>query len=256
MAVSCRARWLALLLGAPLITWGQFSESPATVAPGGWLMETDVVSVAFDRHTPSRDGVHYRSTVVGYVQVTTGITPTFDFQLGFDSWREERARDALGMTRVRGTGELYVRAKWRIWERGDAAIAVLPYWRVADTADIELRPRRAQFGVVLPWSTQANDRWWLGGQFQADWLDDGGAGRDEWFAATLVGGRALTVAVGFYLEAVTYVSRQATRDWAAAVGGGFTWQVAERFSWDLGFLVGCTRSAPDFNPALRFVWEF
>lgn len=235
---------------------GQFTESPATVARGDWLMETDVVSVAFDRHTPSRDGVHYRSTYVGYVQVSTGVAPNFDVQIGLDSWREERAIGGGVDERARGMGELYLRAKWQFLPGEEFSAAVLPYVRVRQVAEAELRPERTQFGVILPWAKTLGDDWSLGGQLQGDWLDDGAGGRDAWFTATVVAHRAAGEQLGLYAEAMAYFAPSVWRRWSTLVGGGFTWQATDAFSWDMGLLVGVTRTAPDWNPVLRFVWQF
>lgn len=248
-------RSVALFAATALSVVAQYTETPVTIAPGAWLLETDVVNVAYDRHTPWRDGVHYRSTYLGYVQLTTGVLPNLDVQLGLDSWREERASDGVTTTRAHGMGELYLRAKWQVWQKDEAGVALLPYVALRGTAHESLRPARTQFGVVVPWAAPLGETWWSGGQMQVDWLDDGAGGREEWLTATVVAGRALTEKFGCYFEAMTYAAPDLERRWATLLGGGVTWQVSERFYWDLGCMFGCSRIAPDISPVLRFGWS-
>ncbi len=252
---SCLCGMLVLSMLGAHVALGQFTEVPETVRPGEWLMETDVASIAFDRHTPARDGVHFRSTYLGYVQVSTGLAVNLDVQVGLDSWREERASGAGVDERVRGVGELYLRAKWQFLQHSDFSAAVLPYVRVRQTADKDLRPSRTQYGVITPWEHTLSEQWSVGGQFQWEWLDDGAGGRDGWVTTTLVAHRAVSERFGFYFEAMSYFAPSAERRWSTLAGGGVTWQVTENFAWDAGVLVGVTRTAPDWCPALRFIWS-
>jgi hypothetical protein len=90
----------------------QVSEAPTTVAPGQWLLEADVVAVAFDRHTVRQDSSHYRSTTVGSTLLSTGLGRKLDVQFGLELWREERTTGAGLEQSDRGCGDGWLRAKW------------------------------------------------------------------------------------------------------------------------------------------------
>lgn len=249
-----------LLLGATALALGagvaraQFTEVPQTAAPGKWLVETDVVTVAFDRHTPARDGVETRSTYLGYVQLSTGLSEDFDVQLGYEAWHEER-RGGAEDERLEGRGELYLRAKWKFWDDGrGTALAVLPYYRLHGTAGHEVRPARDQFGLVVPFSRALSERWTLTAMAQSDWLDDGASGRDCWLTGTAACSYGGDGRLGGYVEISTW-ALEARGRWATMAGVGLLWQATERFSWDVGVHAGLNRAAPDWYPVLRFVWE-
>jgi len=251
-----RRSFLALTVAlAAGVARAQFTEAPQTVAPGKWLMETDVATVAIDRHTPARDGVEYRSTYLGYVQLTTGVTESFDVQFGLESWHDERVQGGGADSHLSGMGELYLRAKWKFWDDGKGtALALLPYYRVRDTAARHVRPALDQFGLIIPFSRPLSERWSLSAMTQNDWLDDGSGGRDWWLTANATclynaGGRASA-----YIEGTTWAQGARGR-WATMAGIGALWQATDRFSWDLALHVGLNRAAPDWYPVLRFVWE-
>lgn len=148
-----------------------------------------------------------------------------------------------------------MRAKWRFWEGEEgAALAVLPYYRLRDTAVAELRPAKNQFGFIVPYSRTLGERWTLMAMVQNDWLDDGGGGRDWWLSGYCVfcynaGGK-----FSWYSETSTW-SQGAEGRWATMTGAGMLWQVTDALSWDAGLHVGLNRAAPDWYPVLRFVWS-
>jgi hypothetical protein len=233
----------------------QFTEVPQTVAPGQWLMETDVATVAIDRHTPARDGIETRSSYFGYVQITTGVAKDFDVQLGLDSWREERVKGGGADERATGTGELYLRAKWKFWDGGDAgALAVLPYYRLRTTADSEIRPGISQFGCIVPYSRTLSREWTFMTMLENDWLDDGAGGRDWWLSGYVVWMHNSGGKLSWYTETATWAQGARGR-WSTMTGLGVLWQVTDKFYWDAGLHVGLNRAALDWYPVLRFVWS-
>lgn len=101
---------LLALTGLPALP-GQVGEAPTTVQPGHWLLEADLVAVASDRHTFWQDGVHYRSTTLGTVLISTGVTARLDVQLGLECWREERVAGDGWREHEHGQGDGWLRCK-------------------------------------------------------------------------------------------------------------------------------------------------
>lgn len=234
----------------------QFTEAPQTVARGEWLMETDVVAGAYDRYTSARDGVHTRSVSFAVMQLTTGLTESIDVQLGIEGWRDDDVTGDGVDECVRGTGGVYVRAKWKFWESpGGTALAVLPYYQFRDTVSSRLRPTVSQFGLIVPFFRPLNNEWSFAAQAEVDWLDDGAGSREDWWAGYAVFSRTLNNRWSWYWETTSNAAGGRGR-WATQSGLGVVWQVTDKFSWDAALYAGLNRAAPDWYPALRFVWAF
>lgn len=230
---------------------GQFVDAPQTVPRGEWLVETDVIDMAFDQ----AEGVRTRSTALMIAQITTGLTDTLDVQLGLETWLEERVRGAGADGRVSGTGEAFVRAKWNFWKSERAGLALLPYYKFRGTASSSVRPTVSQYGLIIPYSLTLSDHWQLHTQAQLDWLDNGAGGRDCWWSGYVAFQRTLNQQWSCYWETTSSAIDGKGR-WATLTGAGVVWQVTEKFAWDAAVYVGVTEAAPDWYPALRFVWSF
>lgn len=245
---------LALLLGA-LPLGAQVSESPTTVEPGKWLMEADLYSVAYDRHTYQRDGVHYRSTYVASWLLSMGVAPNVDVQCGLDTWREERASGDGWSELGRGAGDAWLRAKWNFAgdEENGPAWALLPYVKLPVAAR-DIGNGHAEPGCALVYGRPLQSDRWCNGTLGVDWLDDGSGGRSLGYYGSL----AVTWPCGrncsAYAEAVGWVNAEATHEWAGELGLGLTREVGRGIVLDLAVYVGVTRAAPDVTPVLRLVW--
>lgn len=234
----------------------QFTEAPQTVARGEWLVETDLATGAYDRYTPARDGVRMRSVSLAVAQLSTGVTENIDVQIGIEGWRDEDFSGADVDECVRGTGGVYVRAKWKFWESSDGtALALLPYYQFRDTVSSRLRPAVSQFGVIVPFYRPLGDAWSFSAQAEIDWVDDGAGSREDWWAGYVVFARTLNKRWSWYWETTSNAAGGRGR-WATQSGLGLVWQVTEKFSWDAALYAGVNRAAPDWYPALRFVWAF
>lgn len=244
----------ALLLGA-LSLHGQVSESPTPVAPGAWLLEADLASVAFDRHTYLRDGVHYRSTYVGSWLLSTGVATGLDVQVGLETWREEQATGAGWTERSRGLGDAWLRAKWNFsGDEGEGpAWALLPYVKLP-TADRAIGNGHAEPGCALVYGRPLNDGRWCNGTVGVDALDDGGGGRSTGCYGSFVVGWPCGERCGAYAEVVAGMNTEATREWSGEIGLGVTREVGRGAVLDLAVYVGVTRAATDVTPVLRLVW--
>ncbi|MBX3735475.1 MAG: transporter [Candidatus Didemnitutus sp.] len=234
----------------------QFTDAPQTVARGEWLVETDLATGAYDRYTPARDGVRTRSVSLAVAQLTTGVMENVDVQIGIESWRDEDSSGAGVDECVRGTGGVYVRAKWKFWEAADGtALALLPYYQFRDTVSSRLRPTVSQFGVIVPFYRPLDEAWSFSAQAEVDWLDNGAGAREDWWAGYAVFARTLNKRWSWYWETTASAAGGRGR-WATQSGLGIVWQMTEKFSWDAALYAGVNRAAPDWYPALRFVWAF
>lgn len=245
---------LAFLLGSiPLAA--QVSEAPTTVERGRWLIEADLYSVAFDRHTYQRDGVHYRSTYVGSWLLSTGIAADVDVQCGLETWREERASGDGWTERGRGGGDAWLRAKWNFAgdEENGSAWALLPYVKLPVAAR-DIGNGRGEPGCALVFGRPlANDRW-CNATIGLDWLDDGGGGRSVGYYGSIALTWPCRRGFSAYAEAVAGANSEATRAWSGELGLGLTREVGRGVSLDAAVYVGVTRAAPDVTPVLRLVW--
>lgn len=241
------------LLAAALVgtACAQFVDAPQTVPRGEWLLETDLATMAFDKSGPVRT----RSTALMVSQVTTGVTANFDVQFGLETWLEERVRGGGLDERVSGMGEAFVRVKWNFWSSEKAGLALLPYYKFRGTAAKSIRPSVAQYGLIVPFSLTLSEEWQVYSQVELDCLDNGAGGRDRWWSGYVALQRTFSKEWSWYGE-MTSAALAAKGPWATQVGVGVIWQATEKFAWDAAIYAGVTEVAPDWYPALRFVWSF
>lgn len=233
------------------VCWGQFVDAPQTVPRGEWLIETDIATASFDKF----DGVKTRSTALMVWQVTTGIVEDWDIQLGLESWLEERITGSGVDEKVSGMGQAYIRTKWNFWKTERAGLAILPYYKFRSTAARSIRPSVSEFGLIIPYSLTLSDKWQLYSQAEFDWLDNGAGGRDCWWSGYVTLQRTLSKEWFWYCE-TTSSAINARGCWSTMAGAGVIWQMTEKFSWDAALYVGLNETAPDWYPALRFVWSY
>lgn len=232
----------------------QVTEAPTTVAPGQWLVEADLVSVAYDRHTYQRDGVHFRSTYLGSTLLSTGLVERLDVQFGLELWREEQATSNGAVERGRGLGDAWLRAKWNF--AGDEATgpawALLPYVKLP-LADETIGNGHTEPGMALVYGRPLAGGKALNGMIGLDWLDDGDGTRSPTGYGSMSVTRPCGQATCCYLETVASVNWHTPREWSGECGVGLTHTTKRGLCLDLALYIGVTRSAPDWTPVLRLV---
>jgi hypothetical protein len=233
----------------------QVSESPTTVQPGQWLLEADVVAVAFDRHTVRQDSMHYRSTTLGATTLSTGLNEKFDVQFGLELWREEQTTGAGLNEQGRGRGDSWLRCQWNFSgnETLGPAWALLPYLKLP-LADEAVGNGRTEPGVALIYGRPLDGERVLNAMLGVDWLEDGPGRRAPAYFGSVAVTWSCGVGTACYVETIVSVDDRATRDWTGEFGAGLTWATKAGVSFDLAVYAGLTRSSPDWTPVFRLVW--
>ena len=126
----------------------QYTEVPATVAPGKFLLETDALSLVVDREGQEK----FTGLIAGNVLLTTGLTSTWDIQVGAELYVSQRYESGNFTERRSGVGDVYVRTKWRFVENEFVSAAILPYAKIPTNTD-EVGNDSVEGGVALPWET-------------------------------------------------------------------------------------------------------
>lgn len=224
----------------------QLTDIPATVAPGRFLIEADVLSFAVDRE----EGEKYSALAVGSVLVTTGLTERLDLQVGAELFLSQKYESGSFTERNSGFGDLYVRTKWRFHESETSAAAVIPYLKIpSNTGDVG--NRSVEGGVIVPFETKLTGGFLFNTQVGVDLLrnanDDG---YDANWSGTVVLSRELTRRLSLYGEAILARSTGGGGT-VGTMGGGLYFQVSDALAWDFAVYRGISRAATDWNPVVR-----
>lgn len=264
-AISCRAggmkrtllrlRPLAFVLcvlssSLPLAR-AQYTEFPATIAPGSFLLETDALALVFDRDGQEK----YSALAVGDLLLTTGITQTWDIQLGAQLYLRQRFESGSFSERQSGVGDVYVRTKWRFLSNEYVSIAILPYVKIP-TSSGGVGNDHVEGGIALPWETYV-----LGGFLTINSMIDVARLRNEtndaygtYTSFSTAATKTFTRFLSLYAEGNAYKSPGV--DWVAMLGGGAYLSFSDRFGIDLAVYRGLNRQAPDWNPVVRVNYGF
>jgi len=255
---------LAVACGSPLYAGRELTsdrpdatESPFTVEPGRAQLEASFAAYTQDRHNPEREDILVTTWSYAPVNLRVGLTPRAEVQVMVDSFTETKIdeRIAGGQERVRGFGDVTLRAKWNFWgnDGGTTAFGVMPFVKLP-TAKRGLGNDALEGGVILPFAADFGGGWGFGAMTELDVIrnraDDGHTA--AWInTATL--SRELTRRLGMFVELACEVG-EGRPVWGA--NSGFTWAVNEDLQLDVGVNMGLTRSADDLTLFTGFVKRF
>lgn len=239
---------IALQCIAGLALRAQLTEVPETVAPGRFLFEIDAVSLHLDR-----DGAD-RATgfILGSTLVSTGLTATWDIQVGADLYHSHK-ETAGGLTERRsGVGDLYVRTKWRFFEDTvtGLSIALLPHLKIPTNSG-GVGNGHVEGGVIVPVRLALAKGLDFAAMTGVDChRNAAGNGYDpHWHGSAQLG---VSLAPAFSLYGEAYLAKSADGSpWEGTLGAGLVFQPREGLSWDLAIYRGVTGGASDWNPVLR-----
>lgn len=235
-------------LAAALLARGQITEVPATVAPGSFLLEMDALSLSVDREAGSK----YTAFGAASTFLTTGLTDSWDIQLGADLFISQKF-DSGGLSeRHSGIGDVYARTKWRFYDdpATGTAVAVMPYVKLP-TSTGGVGSDAMEGGIIVPWTTKLPGAFEMSAMAELDFTrnaaDDG---YDTfWYASAFIS-RPLTRALGVYAEAAVGKS-SGGEPLDGILGAGATLAVTEHVSWDYAVYKGISNGASDWSHVLR-----
>ncbi|MCF7689024.1 MAG: transporter [Cephaloticoccus sp.] len=254
----------SILIGGLFLFWAgaarlvaQATEVTSTAPAGGWLWEIDILRVAVDNRTSARDGKHHRSTTLGSVLLSTGLTDRWDVQFGMELWRNERVSGNGPTQSDSSQGEAWLRTKWNFAgeEENGPAWALLPSLKLP-VADPAIGNEEFEPGLVLIFARPINAIIQWHANLGVDLLCDGTGGRHAAIYTSTAVTRICSDKVALYGEFAGWTDLQDMRNGSGEVGVGVTYAFHQQGWMDFALYVGLTRAAPDYTPVLRSGWQF
>ncbi|ATC62907.1 hypothetical protein CMV30_02415 [Nibricoccus aquaticus] len=222
------------------------TESPFTVEPGRVQIESSFVGYTRDRHNAERANVRVEAWAVAPINVRVGLTPRAELQVVVDSFLDAKIedRDAGFTERVRGFGDVTLRAKWNFWgnDGGETAFGVMPFVKLPTARD-GLGNDKVEGGVILPFAAELPGGWGFGAMTEVDVVrnadDDGYA--LAWVNTATVS-HDITETLGGFLELTSEVGEGKP---VFGFNFGVTYAVNADLQLDAGVNVGLSRSTDD-----------
>jgi hypothetical protein len=244
-----------LLVAGSSALFGQATESPATVARGAWLLESDLLSVANERSSTEQGSYLSRSVFWGNLLLSTGISEHVDVQAGFDGWFTETPGG--GASTRHGHGDGLLRMKWNFAGKdGEGfAAALLPQLRLPLSSYGE-GAHRLEPGVLLPVSLPLAENWFWGGMAGLDTTRADNGGWDFYWQGSSYLSYNLSKVLCSYVELTGSGPFTAPRVPAFQAGLGLALQVNQRLLCEAALYRGINSGALDWNPVLRFSYAF
>jgi hypothetical protein len=244
---------LAAGLGLVSPSSAQITEWTTTVAPGRFLLEMDAVSLSFDKEP----GYKYSAFGAASTFLTTGLTDSWDIQVGAELFISQKVELGGPSDRDSGVGDIYLRTKWRFYENEETgtAVAILPYVKLPTNSG-GVGNDAMEGGIIFPWTTKLTGGFDLNAMAEFDLLrNDADDGYDLYcyFSGSL--GREITSAIGVYAE-LALAKSSGGSPVEGVLGAGVRLSISERTYWDLAVYKGISDGATDWNHVLRFNYGF
>lgn len=234
------------------------TESAYSVDAGHFQLEMDILSYGYDRYNSDRENRREESVAIAPVNLKVGLLNDLDLQLMIEPYVSVRTRDAGGVTRRRGFGDVTVRTKYNLWgnDGGKTAMAVMPFVKLPTNQD-DLGNNSVEGGVILPLAVELPGGWGMGLMTEVDFIrDENGGGHHPEFVNTITFGHDIVGDLGGYVEFFSLVSSERGSEWVGTVDLGLTYALTDDIQLDGGVNIGVTRSAEDWNPFLGLSWRF
>jgi hypothetical protein len=224
------------------------TESPYTVEPGRVQIESSFAQYTRDRHNPEHADVRVEGWSVAPFNVRVGLAPNAELQVVVDSYLDVKVedRDAGVTERVRGFGDVTLRAKWNFWgnDGGPNAFGVMPFVKLPTARD-GLGNEEVEGGVIFPFAAELPGGWGFGAMTEVDVVrnaeDDGYA--LAWVNTATVS-HDITETLGGFLELASEVGEGKP---VLAFNCGLTYAVNANLQLDAGVNVGLSRAADDLT---------
>lgn len=233
------------------------TESPFTVEPGRFQVESGLAAYTRDRHNPERDDTRVTGWNLASVNLRLGLTPATELQVVFDGHLDvEVTRPSAGLrARARGFGDVTLRAKRNLWgnDEGATALGLMPFVKLP-TAERGLGNDSVEGGLIVPFASALGGGWGFGAMTELDIVrDEADDGYEAVWLNTATIGRDLGGNFRGFLELTLEVG--AGRP-AATFNAGLTYSIGEDRQLDAGINLGLTRTAPDLVVFVGFATRF
>lgn len=239
------------MVGAAASLPAQITEWPATVKPGRFLLEMDALTLTWDREGDSK----YTLFGAASTFVSTGLTENWDVQFGAELFFSQKVESGGLKERDSGVGNLYVRTKWRFYDEGSTAVALIPYVKLP-TSSAAFGNDSVEGGIIVPWSATLPGELTMAAMMELDFLrNDADDGYDTFWYASASLSRYFTQRIGLYGEA-TLGKSSGGGPAEGQLGWGVTFTVFETAWWDYGMYKGLAKGAADWTHVLRFNLPF
>jgi hypothetical protein len=234
----------------------QVTESPQTIAPGKFLLETDGIKLTYDRAGAA--GNRYTGVAVASSILSAGLTKSVDLQVGATFFLRESFEFHGAREHRAGIGDLQFRTKWTFWRDDSigAALAVIPYVKVPVNSG-GVGNDSVEGGFIVPWEMKLSESFFAGAMFQWDHVrNDDDTGYDAHWLVTGFAQRNITRAFALYAETTMAFSSAGFSDWIGSVGAGALLQITSHVQLDYEFQRGLNRNATDWTHVFRVNWEW
>jgi hypothetical protein len=215
------------------------TESAYTVDAGHLQIEASFVEYAQDAGTEEWD--------VLPTNIKVGVLNNVDVQIVLSPDQDVSPNQG---PHAAGFGDSQLRIKVNLWgnDGGDTALAVMPFVQFP-TGESDLTVGHVEYGLIVPFAFQINDKTGMGLMLEADFLrDEENDGWDTSLVHSATIGRELTDQVGMYVEYVGVLPLGGgTADYQAYFDVGMTYALTEDLRLDTGLNVGLTNNAEDLR---------
>ncbi len=242
---------LLSLIGVSASLHGQITEWPETVKPGRFLIEMDALSLTVDKEAGSK----YTAFGAAKTFLTTGLAENWDIQVGAELFFSQKIETSGFTERDSGIGDVYVRTKWRFYDEGGSAVAIMPFVKLP-TKSVGVGSDSMEGGVIVPWTTVLPGAFKVRAMAELDFRrNDADDGYDTFWYSSMAITRSLTSALGIYGEA-TLGKSSGGRPVEGLMGVGVTLHVSDSTWWDYAMYKGISKGAADWTHVLRLNWGF
>ena len=224
------------------------TESPFTVEAGRVQLEASLFEFAQDTYNSDHASVRISEWNFAPFNLRIGLTPDIDLHVILETHRMSRIddRDAGRVSKLSGTGDVTLRAKYNFWgnDGGDTALGIMPFVKLP-TGKSGLGNHSVEGGVILPVALELGAGWGLGAMTEVDFVrNDANTGYTYVWLNSASFSHDIAGALGGFLEVVSEVGNGPA---SLSFNSGLTYGINDDLQLDLGTNVGISRSAEDLR---------
>jgi hypothetical protein len=146
------------------------TESAFSVDAGHFQMEGD----AYRFTSNNTSSIKTRQSYYNLANMKVGLSNSVDLQLVVPFYLQEKSQTVNGqIDKISGFNDFTFRLKKNVWgnDKGRTALAIMPFVNFQTGKNVG--DRRAEGGIVIPFSMELSDTWSFGTQAQFSFLNKG-----------------------------------------------------------------------------------